>query len=130
VTRWINKSSRDSKSKVVKNIPIGTADFEKSVLDHFDSISDQDVKEAFNNYQGALNRYNFIDLSNPSDEDVAFLEVQYTFVGVQLALAKARQRGGLKPSLDYSTFDSVFGGKSILTSRFKPEGEKKIGSAS
>jgi hypothetical protein len=70
-------------------------------------IMDADVKMALDNYQSAINRYNNADLSDPRAENVYFLERQVTYISLQLALAKARIRKGMDPSLDYTSFESL-----------------------
>ncbi len=78
------------------------SDFEK-----IEFVMDPDVKKALDNYQAAINRYNYADLSDPRLENVYFLERQITYISLQLALAKARIRNGMNPSLDYTSFESL-----------------------
>jgi hypothetical protein len=68
---------------------------------------DADVVTALDNYQSTINRYNNADLSDPRVENVYFLERQIAYIGLQLALAKARLRKGTDPSLDYTSFESL-----------------------
>ncbi len=70
-------------------------------------MMDQEVKKALDNYQTAINRYNYADLSDPRVENVYFLERQVTFINLQLALAKARMRNGKEPRLDYTNFENL-----------------------
>ena len=70
-------------------------------------VMDPDVKQALDNYQAAINRYNYADLSDPRVENVYFLERQVSYISLQLALAKARIRNGMDPSLDYTSFESL-----------------------
>jgi hypothetical protein len=78
------------------------SDFEKIEFE-----MDPDVKKALENYQAAINRYNYADLSDAKVENVYFLERQVTYISLQLALAKARIRNGMDPSLDYTSFESL-----------------------
>lgn len=85
---------------------------ETSYLGHDDCekiefMMDPEVKKALDNYQTAINRYNYADLSDPRVENVYFLERQVTFINLQLALAKARMRNGKEPRLDYTNFENL-----------------------
>jgi hypothetical protein len=71
------------------------------------TIDNPDVKKALEEYQCAVNRYNFSDLSDPRVENVCFLERQLAYARLQLALAKARIIEGADPALDYSCFESL-----------------------
>ncbi|HBE78164.1 MAG TPA: hypothetical protein DDW65_10345 [Firmicutes bacterium] len=73
----------------------------------FEYTMDADVKIALEHYESAINRYNNADLSDPNVENVYFLERQISYIGLQLALAKARIRKGMDPSLDYTSFESL-----------------------
>jgi hypothetical protein len=75
--------------------------------DQFECAMDTDVETALDNYQSAINRYNNADLSDSKVENVYFLERQIAYIGLQLALAKARIRKGMDPSLDYTSFESL-----------------------
>jgi len=92
-------------SKVCNQIP--SPDFESRPLEPKDCVKDDDVKKAIENYKGAVNRYNSVDFSDPRMESILFLERQIGFIGLQLALAKARIRNGLEPNLDYTTFETM-----------------------
>lgn len=63
-----------------------------------------EVQRALENYQAAVNRYNFSDLSDPNLENLCFLERQLAYAALQVALAKARLLAGSDPALDYSCF--------------------------
>jgi hypothetical protein len=63
-----------------------------------------EVQRALENYQAAVNRYNFSDLSDPNMENLCFLERQLAYAALQVALAKARLLAGSDPALDYSCF--------------------------
>ena len=76
-------------------------------IEKIDFVMDEEVKEALNNYQVAINRYNYADLSDPQVENLYFIERQVAFIGLRLALVKARIRNGLEPSLDYSGFEGL-----------------------
>ncbi len=71
------------------------------------TIGNPDVKKALEEYQCAVNRYNFGDLSDPRVENVCYLERQLAYARLQLALAKARINEGEDPSLDYSCFENL-----------------------
>lgn len=87
------------------NIPTHTFDFIEDNTRKNKSMFDPDVKKALEEYKCAVNRYNNIDLSNPKAENVYFLERQLAYIGLQLALAKARLREGLEPAWDYTSFE-------------------------
>ncbi|HBF36289.1 MAG TPA: hypothetical protein DDW50_03110 [Firmicutes bacterium] len=78
-----------------------------SDYEEIEFVMDPDVKQALDNYQAAINRYNYADLSDPRVENVYFLERQISYISLQLALAKARIRNGMDPSLDYTSFESL-----------------------
>lgn len=86
---------------------IPSPDFESGPLGPKDSVKDDDVKRAIENYKCTVNRYNSVDFSDVRMEGILFLERQIAFIGLQLALAKARLRNGLDPSLDYTTFETM-----------------------
>ena len=88
-------------------IPIHGQNLKKGEPDQFEYAMDADVKTALDNYQCTINRYNNADLSDPRVENVYFLERQIAYIGLQLALAKARIRKGMDPSLDYTSFESL-----------------------
>lgn len=98
-------------SKVMNSIRtknlIPSPDFESGSLEPKDSVRDEDVKKAIENYKCAANRYNSADFSDSRFESILFLERQIAFIGLQLALAKARIRNGLAPNLDYTTFETM-----------------------
>jgi hypothetical protein len=78
-----------------------------SGVDQLEYAMDTDVRIALDNYQCSINRYDNADLSDPRIENVYFLERQIAYIGLQLALAKARIRKGMDPSLDYTSFESL-----------------------
>lgn len=86
-------------------IPI--PDFESGLLGPKDSVKDDDVKKAIETYKCTVNRYNSVYFSDLRMEGILFLERQIAFIGLQLALAKARIRNGLDPNLDYTTFETM-----------------------
>ncbi len=86
---------------------IPSPDFESGPLGSKYSVKDDDVKKAIEAYKCAVNRYNSVDFSDSRMEGILFLERQIAFIGVQLALAKARIRNGLAPNLDYTTFETM-----------------------
>lgn len=86
---------------------IPSPDFESGPLGPKDSVKDDDVKKAIETYKCAVNRYNSADYSDSRMEGILFLERQIAFIGLQLALAKARIRNGLNPNLDYTTFETM-----------------------
>lgn len=86
---------------------IPSPDFESGPLESKDCVKDDDVKKAIENYKCAVNRYNSIDFSDSRMEGILFLERQLAFIGLQLALAKARIRNGVPPNLDYTTFETM-----------------------
>ena len=86
---------------------IPSPDFESGPLEPKDCVKDDDVKKAIENYKCAVNRYNSIDFSDSRMEGILFLERQLAFIGLQLALAKARIRNGVAPNLDYTTFETM-----------------------
>jgi hypothetical protein len=79
----------------------------KNSADQLDCAMDIDVRRALDNYQCSINRYDNTDLSDPRVENVYFLERQIAYIGLQLALAKARIRKGMDPTLDYTSFESL-----------------------
>lgn len=87
--------------------PIPSPDFESGPSGSKDYVKDDDVKKALENYKCAINRYNSVDYSDSRMEGILFLERQIAFVGLQLALAKARIRNGVDPNLDYTTFETM-----------------------
>lgn len=89
------------------NNQIPSPDFESGPLGPKDCVKDDDVKKAIENYKCAVNRYNSADFSDSRMEGILFLERQIAFVGLQLALAKARIRNGVDPNLDYTTFETM-----------------------
>ncbi|NLW47650.1 MAG: hypothetical protein GXY86_09980 [Firmicutes bacterium] len=89
------------------NNQIPSPDFESGPLGPKDCVKDEDVKKAIEAYKCAVNRYNCADYSDSRMEGILFLERQLAFIGLQLALAKARIRNGLDPNLDYTTFETM-----------------------
>ncbi len=79
----------------------------ESEFEKYKNTTDADVGKALDEYMCAINRYNNADLSDPRMENVYFLERQVAYIGLQLALAKARIRGGMDPSLDYTCFENL-----------------------
>jgi hypothetical protein len=79
----------------------------KSGADQLEYAMDTDVRIALDNYQCSINRYDNADLSDPRVENVYFLERQIAYIGLQLALAKARIRKGMDPTLDYTSFENL-----------------------
>lgn len=99
--------SRTSNSKKIVDSNQTVFDRKMSPTDHLESVIDMDVRRALEIYQCAINRYNHADLSDPRVENVCFLERQIAYIGLQVALAKARLREGMDPSLDYTSVDSI-----------------------
>jgi len=93
--------------KLTQTTPVEIRNSSQGESDKLDYLMDPDVNIALDNYQSAINRYNNADLSDPRVENVYFLERQVTFISLQLALAKARIRNGMEPSLDYTSFESL-----------------------
>jgi hypothetical protein len=93
--------------KLIRIIPDSSQSSSLRDPETLDSTMDVDVKTALDNYQSAINRYNNTDLSDPRVENVYFLERQVSYISLQLALAKARIRNGMDPSLDYTSFESL-----------------------
>jgi hypothetical protein len=91
----------------IYNNQIPSPDFESGPLEPKDCVKDEDVKKAIEAYKCAVNRYNCADYSDSRMEGILFLERQIAFIGLQLALAKARIRNGLDPNLDYTTFETM-----------------------
>ena len=89
------------------NFPVRTFGFMEDDIHKHKSMFDPDVKKALDDYKCAVNRYNSVDLSNPKAENVYFLERQLAYIGLQLALAKARLREGLEPALDYNSLETL-----------------------
>lgn len=85
----------------------GAFTFRNENADNNEGALDADVRKALEAYQCAINRYNNADLSDPKVENIHFLERQIAYVGLQLALAKARIREGMDPKLDYTSFESL-----------------------
>ncbi len=86
---------------------IPSPEFDSGAMEPKDCVKDDDVKKALENYKCAVNRYNSADFSDSRIESILFLERQIAFIGLQLALAKARIRNGLDPNLDYTTFETM-----------------------
>jgi hypothetical protein len=89
------------------NIPTRIFGFIERDIHKNKSMFDPDVKRALEEYKCAVNRYNSVDLSNPKEENVYYLERQLAYMGLQLALAKARLREGLEPVLDSNSLDAL-----------------------
>ncbi len=109
----LEPAEKNSEPFYFRKVPTGApGGNETSYLGHDDCVKiefmmDQEVKKALDNYQTAINRYNYADLSDPRVENVYFLERQVTFINLQLALAKARMRNGKEPWLDYTNFENL-----------------------
>jgi hypothetical protein len=93
--------------KASRLTPFYNLNIKNNDSDPFEFAMDADVETALNNYQSTINRYNNADLSDPRIENVYFLERQIAYIGLQLALAKARIRKGMDPTLDYTSFESL-----------------------
>ena len=78
----------------------------KGGADQLEDTMDADVRIALDNYQSSINRYDNADLSDPKVENIYFLERQIAYIGLQLALTKARIRKGTDPDLDYTIFEN------------------------
>ena len=93
--------------KMSRITPIYNLNRKVSDPDQLECAVDADVETALDNYQSTINRYNNADLSDSRVENVYFLERQIAYIGLQLALAKARIRKGVDPSLDYTSFENL-----------------------
>ena len=89
-------NSRTNKAPKMSHLtPLYNINRKGSDPDQFEFTMDADVETALDNYQSAINRYNNADLSDSRAENVFFLERQIAYIGLQLALAKARIRKGM-----------------------------------